>query len=199
MPKGSEAKFLADLPIESLRIASSSADSLHAVEVHTVGQLAALGRAGIAARLTGLQSADASMQSAGATTMRRPRKASRRSRHVASTPAWSGTPMLFAPASGGAFEATATGREAFYGVSDGSQRTRACSAHCPPATGRLRAADDVLLRLDQAYGSVPEMLQPLRPCEPLVLRHDFESPCVDHGAISLACSRSGCSISGTDP
>lgn len=188
VPKGSEAKFLADLPIESLRIASSSADSLHAVEVHTVGQLAALGRAGIAARLTGLQSADASMQSAGATTMRRPRKASRRSRHVASTPAWPETPTLFAPASGGAFEATATGREAFYGVSDGSQRTRACSAHCLPATGRLRAADDVLLRLDQAMGVVPEILVPLRLHEPIVLEHIFEAPCSRPDVISMACS-----------
>ena len=96
--------------------------------------------------------------------------------------------MLFAPASDGAFEATAAGREAFYGSSDGSQHARACSAHCPPGTGRLRDADDVLLRLDQAMGVVPEILVPLRLHEPIVLEHIFEAPCSRPDVISMVCS-----------
>ena len=188
VPKGSEAAFLASLPIESLRISPSSADALRAVEVHTVGQLAGLGRAGVAARLTGHHATDAPASLAGAALGHPARRTSRRSRHVASTPAWSGTPMLFASLAGGASE----GKDAAHGMQRGdsaaSPRMPVRSTPTSRPAGRWRAADDVLLRLDQALGIVPELLVPLRLREPVVIDHAFEAPCSRPDVISRVCS-----------
>lgn len=168
VPKGSEASFLAELPIESLRISDDAAEALRAVEVETVGQLAALGRSGIAARLSGLQGADAAE---GASQAASPaRRGSRRSRHVASTSFSVETPSLFDAHRGRGSE------------------TRNRSTHVRNAAKRWRATDDVLLRLDQALGSVPETLAPLRLHDPIIIDHAFEAPCSRRDVISHVCS-----------
>lgn len=188
VPKGSEAAFIANLPVESLRISRSSADALRAVEVHTVGQLADLGRTGVAARLTGHHAIDTPASRADAASVQRVRKTSRHSRHVASTPAWSDTPMLFALGA----DSTSEGRKAMHGVQRGdsaaSPRTPARSMPPSRTADRLRAADDVLLRLDQALGVAPESLVPLRLREPVVIEHAFEAPCSRPDVISRVCS-----------
>lgn len=162
---GAEARALAALPVESLRVSRATVDALAAVGVETIGQLDKLGRAGIAARLSG-QSCEEHAPAGQEMRAERSAQRKRGSRSTASRAASAGATLFD------------SGEE---------------PSSIPSIPSRLVAsasrARDVLLRLDQAYGSVPEMLQPLRPCEPLVLRHDFESPCVDHGAIGLACSR----------
>ena len=168
VPRGSEARFLAELPVESLRISASAAEALRAVEVETVGQLAALGRSGIAARLSGLQDADAAEGASQAVSPAR--RGSRRSRHVAATSFAVETPSLF---------------DAHHG---GSSETRNRSARIKHATKQWRAADDVLLRLDQALGAVPETLVPLRLRAPIVVDHVFEAPCSRPDVISHVCS-----------
>ena len=168
VPKGSEERYLAELPVESLRISASAVESLRAVEVETVGQLAALGRSGIAARLSRLQDEDAP---AGASRLiPQARRGSRRSRHVAATVFSVETPSLFAAHPGGGAEA----------------RNR--SSHVKNPARQWRATDDVLLRLDQAFGAVPEALTPLRIREPIVIDHVFEAPCSRPDVISHVCS-----------
>jgi hypothetical protein len=168
VPKGSEERFLAELPVESLRISASAAESLRAVEVETVGQLAALGRSGIAARLSGLQGEEAAV--GGSRSTLPARRGSRRSRHVAATSFSVETPSLF---------------DAHHG---GGSETRNRSSRVKSAAKQWRAADDVLLRLDQALGAVPEALVPLRIRDPIVIDHVFEAPCSRPDVISHVCS-----------
>lgn len=168
VPKGSEERFLAELPVESLRISASASESLRAVEVETVGQLAALGRSGIAARLSGLQDEDAAAGASRSTPQAR--RASRRSRHVAATSFSAETPSLFDAHPGGSLE------------------THNRSSRVKNAAKQWRATNDVLLRLDQALGAVPEALAPLRIREPIVIDHVFEAPCSRPDVISHVCS-----------
>jgi hypothetical protein len=66
---------------------------------------------------------------------------------------------------------------------------RTGSAAAPrPRNSSTRAADDVLLRLDQALGRIPEVLVPLRIRAPVVVRHTFEAPCSRPEVISHVCS-----------
>ena len=156
VPAGAEPSALSMLPVESLRIARAAVDSLSAVGVEKIGQLEKLGRAGIAARLSG--------QCAHAGDSRTLRQA-QEPRH--------------AP------RARSRGKNPGATLFDCGEES---PARRPGSIAAAGHAQDVLVRLDQAYGVVPEVLQPLRPCEPLVLRHDFESPCADHVAIGMACS-----------
>jgi hypothetical protein len=59
IPDGRELAYLSPLPIESLRIDAAAVEALHSVEVSTIGQLAALGRQGVASRLGAGPCADA--------------------------------------------------------------------------------------------------------------------------------------------
>lgn len=59
IPDGRELAYLSPLPISSLRLDAASVEALRSVEVSTIGQLAALGRQGVASRLSGGPCAEA--------------------------------------------------------------------------------------------------------------------------------------------
>ena len=194
IPQGRELAYLAALPIESLRIDPAAATALRSVEVSTVGQLAALGRAGVAARLSsgpgihagrlGRQASMASGVGMCAEVVPRSSAGARvgrpRSRHMATTGQWGPeTPSLF----------------------DFGGTTMPCS---PTHAQNLRPATpspgtcmtDVLSRLDRALDSREAQgagfmqrdgLHILHACEPWSLRHDFETPTARMEAILLGC------------
>jgi protein ImuB len=58
--------------------------------------------------------------------------------------------------------------------------------HLPREHLLARYGEDLLLRLDQAIGGLPEHLEPLHPTEPLTVRRVFERACVQLDALFLA-------------
>jgi hypothetical protein len=184
IPAGRELDYLAPLPIESLRITASAAAALRSVEVTTIGQLALLGRRGVAERLGGtggIESGNAGSRSRGGgnspsmsadthgTSARKRRSggAQRGSRGGGQTPSL--------------FEAS--------GAVDTGDEVHACR---PVAQSVAPEPDrDVLQRLDQALHaskqSCGEIIVPLKTRQPFVLRHDFEAPCARIEAIFTAC------------
>ena len=167
---GAERAALEGLPVRSLRISQQVADSLAAVGVETVGQLDRLGRAGVAARLCGQPPCDASEPGHGVHPVR-----TRDRRRKAGGGRDSEATLFDAPAGEGVPSAPP-------GVGIGP------AGRARPASIHAAAIPDVLRRLDQAYGVIPETLTPLRLQEPIVFRHDFDGPCVHAEAIHLACS-----------
>ena len=169
IPAGAEGEMLDPLPMESLRIAPAAVEALRSVEIETIGQLARLGRTGIAERLSGRS--DSEPRAPGVAKVRQSSSSSsssssrRSSRHAASTP-------LLSPAS--LFDPEPTVAAAMLDF-----------ATAPRVS--VRVQDDVLLRLDQALGRAPETLTPIRSGEPLVFRHHFDGPCARVEPLYLAC------------
>ena len=177
IPAGAEAEMLDPLPIESLRIAPAAVEALRSVEIETIGQLARLGRTGVAERLSGRSDSEpratgvakvrrsSSLASSSASSSASRRSSRRSSRHVASAPLLPSA-SLFDP------EPVVVAA-----VCDSPSVSR----------GSVRVQDDVLLRLDQAFGRAPEMPTPIRSGEPLVFRHHFDGPCARVEPLYLAC------------
>lgn len=164
VPARREAEHLDPLPIVSLRIPAAAVAALESVGVRTVGQLLRLRREGVAARFGG----------DGGGVVPPPRKAMRGGRrHVASSARWETEAGLFQGMCGSTEDTSPPGPAR-------GARPKRCES---PAS----VAPDVLRRLDQALGLVPEELVPLRSCEEVVLRREFDGPVARLETILAAC------------
>jgi hypothetical protein len=201
VPSGREAEALDPLPVEALRIAPAAVQALHAVEVRSIGQLARLGRGGVAARLSG--HADGGLGGVGdgvgdgvcdgvgggVSGVLRRRGAvpgRKRGRKAERTPAVS----LFDQPSecDGQYEPRDSVRER--AVSTGSAPGFPIRPSIDSPMGALiggRDTGDPLLRLDQALGRAPESLIPIRVQEPVRFAKAFEGPTSRLDAIFVAC------------
>ena len=165
VPAGREEEHLDSLPVAALRVPAAAIDALDSVGVRTVGQLLHLRREGVAARLGG------NLVSIGPGRRQGVSRGGRR--HVASPARWEHEAGLFHAGESSSQEPmpSSQGR--------GSRRTQRADASV--------LAPDVLLRLDQALGRAPEELVPLRSCDEVVLRRDFDGPVARLEAILVAC------------
>lgn len=200
--RGSERAMLGPLPIESLRISAAAAEALRSVEVETVEQLARLGRSGIAARMSGGADRDFSYTTpSGAssphrTTTSKSQRSGRgggggrgRGHGHPPTGRGSGRSSHVASIAWGAIVPQRPGSGPEPSLFDGP----ATRAHGGKASSRsrLRAVDDVLVRLDQALGVAgiaPEMLSPMCARDPIAEETQFDGPCAQLETVIVAVS-----------
>jgi hypothetical protein len=164
VPARREEEHLDPLPIASLRIPAVAVAALESVGVRTVGQLSQLRREGVAARFGG---------DAASVAPQRRRAVRGGRRHVASPARWEAEAGLFQGMVGSAEDANPS-----------SPARGARSKRCGSSSSMT---PDVLRRLDQALGLVPEELVPLRSCEEIVLRREFDGPVARLETILAAC------------
>lgn len=162
IPHGSEREALSELPLAALRLESDAIEALHSVEVERVGQLMALGRAGVAARLSGdaraRTASDPSRKGSGGGVRSTGSRAGAaggpgRSHHVAGTGRWRGsdrgrTPSLFEMDIDTPM--TSCDRDSIVHAAAGSSRT--ASRRSGVAGRTAMRALDALERLDRALG-----------------------------------------------
>ena len=164
VPARREEEHLDPLPVASLRIPAAAVAALESVGVRTVGQLSQLRREGVAARFGG---------DAASVAPQRRRAVRGGRRHVAAPARWEAEAGLFQGIAGSEEDASPSG--AARGAR--SRRCESSSSMTP----------DVLRRLDQALGLAPEELVPLRSCEEVVLRREFDGPVARLETILAAC------------
>ena len=174
---GSESEALDPLPLSALRIGSSALESLAAVDVRRIGQLARLARQGVAERLSG-----AMAERVACPETHSGRGGGRRRGRASSGRASSGRSS--SGRLGGAHVGSGPEASLFDAVPAGLPSAGPVHSGVTSDAGRR----EVLERLDQALGRRAEDRALLRAAEPISARCDFDGPCSRLETLVTACS-----------
>ena len=177
---GCELDALDPLRVEALRISPRAIEALHSVEVLTIGQLARLKRSGIAERFAGRFHGDdehaRKVNSVAAPVKRGMSGRNTRSQSARTRSSSSRTQSLHGTLFG----------ESAHAISEEIERIHSSASKLQ--IDAVAGIDEVLHRLDQALGTRPESLCPLRSQKQMVLRRVFDGPVHQLESIFVACA-----------